>query len=75
MGLQQQEAILQRNMDCIESNLAHLRDFFRARTDQFEWHEPAGGSVAFVGLTSGEGILLDHLTHPFVTVNMFVMHA
>lgn len=54
MGLQQQEAILQRNMDCIESNLAHLRDFFRARTDQFEWHEPAGGSVAFVGLTSGE---------------------
>ncbi|DBA74322.1 TPA: hypothetical protein ACH3X1_011096 [Trebouxia sp. C0004] len=54
MGLRQQETILQRNMDCIEGNLAHLRDFFRARTNQFEWHEPTGSSVAFVGLTSGE---------------------
>jgi len=75
MGLRQQEKILQRNMDCIEGNLAHLRDFFRARTDQFEWHEPAGSSVAFVGLTSGQGILLDYLTNSFVSSTMLVVHA
>ena len=79
MGLRQQEAILQRNMACIEGNLALLRDFFRGRTNQFEWHEPAGSSVAFVGLTSGEGILLEHPIHasnsctPLST--MLVMHA
>ena len=75
MGLRQQEAILQRNMACIEGNLAQLRDFFRARTSQFEWHEPAGSSVAFLGLTSGEGILLDHPTHSSVLSTMLIMHA
>jgi len=75
MGLRQQEAILQRNMACIEGNLALLKDFFRERTSQFEWHEPAGSSVALVGLTSGEGILLDYPTHLSPLSTMLVMHA
>ncbi len=75
MGLRQQEAILQRSMACIEGNLALLRDFLRERTSQFEWHEPAGSSVALVGLTSGEGILLDYPTHLSPLSTMLVMHA
>ena len=75
MGLRQQEAILQRNMACIEGNLALLRDFFREHTSQFEWHEPAGSSVALVGLISGEAILLDHPTYSLPLSTMLVMHA
>jgi aspartate/methionine/tyrosine aminotransferase len=47
MALQNAAAIVQRNLDIIQTNLALAETFFAAHTDLFDWLRPQAGSVAF----------------------------
>lgn len=51
IALQATEAIVSRNLGIVRSNLTLADCFFAARTDQFVWLRPRGGSVAFPRLS------------------------
>ena len=47
IALQNREAIVQRNLQIVCTNLALAEQYFAAHLDLFEWHRPQAGSVAF----------------------------
>lgn len=62
MGLRNRDAILKRNMDIVQHNLALLRTFFQKHAEQMQWCAPSGSSVAFPKLISGTQLCLCELT-------------
>ena len=48
IALKNQEPILKRTMNIIQTNLPILDEFFKAHTDIFEWHKPRACSTGFV---------------------------
>lgn len=49
-------SIIERNLEIISDNLELVREFISARSDKFEWQEPAAGSVAFPRLKTGQPV-------------------
>jgi aspartate/methionine/tyrosine aminotransferase len=47
MGLRAKEAIIQRNLQIIQTNLAAAEQFFADNAHLFEWRKPRAGSIAF----------------------------
>lgn len=47
IALRNREAILERNLAIIRSNLSHLRFFFHKHEDRLQWEEPKAGTVVF----------------------------
>jgi aspartate/methionine/tyrosine aminotransferase len=47
VALEQAEAIIQRNLGIIQTNLAHVREFMTRRRGTFAWREPKAGPIAF----------------------------
>jgi aspartate/methionine/tyrosine aminotransferase len=53
VALKQAEAIIQRNLGIIQTNLAHVREFMTRRRGTFAWREPKAGPIAFGRLRKG----------------------
>ena len=51
MALRAKEAILSRNLNIIQANLAQAESFFAEYPALFEWLKPGGGSIAFPAWT------------------------
>jgi aspartate/methionine/tyrosine aminotransferase len=56
VALTQAETIIQRNLDIIQTNLAHVREFMGRREDVFAWNEPMAGPIAFARLRKGSAV-------------------
>jgi aspartate/methionine/tyrosine aminotransferase len=53
LALSQAEAIIQRNLAIIQTNLKYIREFMATRTETFSWREPLAGPIAFARLRHG----------------------
>jgi len=53
LALRNAETIVERNLQIIRENLDRLDTFFESRGDQFDWHRPKAGSIAFPRLRTG----------------------
>lgn len=56
MAIRSSEAIRDKNLSRIRSNLALLNDFFRKHSDLFEWIRPKAGPIAFPALRGGADV-------------------
>ncbi|HEX7555138.1 MAG TPA: aminotransferase class I/II-fold pyridoxal phosphate-dependent enzyme, partial [Leptolinea sp.] len=77
IAVQNNAAILQRNLEIIKANLKIADQFFGTHSSQFVWHAPRAGSIAFPEWTGKKSIdafcqdLLNRYSMMIVSGNMF----
>jgi aspartate/methionine/tyrosine aminotransferase len=54
VALEQADALIERNLDIIQTNLDHVHQFVAAQTDLFDWREPLAGPIVFARLNQGQ---------------------
>ncbi len=64
IALRNKEKILKGNVNLIESNIDHAKEFFSKRPDLFEWFEPSASSISFPKLN--ENIRIDEFCDSLV---------
>lgn len=64
LALRHRQALTERNLGIIRTNLALLDDFFNRHSDRFSWVRPRAGSMAFPKLLQGDiDTFCDELVH------------
>jgi aspartate/methionine/tyrosine aminotransferase len=53
LGLRHRQALVDRNLGIIKSNLAIIDDLFASHSSMFSWHRPQAGSMGFPKLLKG----------------------